>query len=93
MKTLNIQYQPHRVPGVDESQVRKLMSGIGSRANLVEDFDISEGIDEIRYLNFNFATDDLAGLWDCIEGELLESSEIGPELKKSTIIVCEGDAG
>jgi hypothetical protein len=93
MKILSIQFQPYRVPDLDESEVRILLSEIGSRRGLVTSFDIDEGVDKIRYLNFKYATDDLNGLWVVIRREALEFSAIGPELKRSTIIVCEGKSG
>jgi hypothetical protein len=54
---------------------------------------ISEGHDKGRYINIDYSTDDLPGLWSLIRREVLAASTVGSMLKKAAIIVCQGEKG
>jgi hypothetical protein len=92
-KVLNIQVQPERVPELDESKAIEFLKIIGSGTDLIKHFDLSEGHDNGRYINFNYSTDDLPGLWSLIKKEVLDAPVTGSMIKRAAIIVCEGDTG
>ena len=66
VKVLNIQVQPERVPELNETQAMGSLTAVGSGTGLVNRCHISEGRDKGRYINVNYSTDDLPGLWSLI---------------------------
>lgn len=92
-KVLSIQLQPERVPELDEMQAVNRLKAIEARTGLVKRLYVSEGPDKGRYINVNYLTDDLPGLWSHLRREVLENSTVGPMLKKAAIITCQGAKG
>ncbi|MCE9560744.1 MAG: hypothetical protein K8U57_01690 [Planctomycetes bacterium] len=83
MKQLHIQLQPGRSPELDLAEaVAKLRSVMnGAR--------VTEGEDDVRYVNVDFWTGDPSGLWESLQ-KLVQSV---PGLARAAIVVCEGEHG
>jgi hypothetical protein len=67
MKTLSVQVQPERAPGLDEALARDILPNVGARTGIVNRAGVSEGHDGCRYINIH-ATDDLPCLWVLLKG-------------------------
>src|SRR5262249_20408829 len=83
MKRLHIQIQPARSPGLDLDEAGARLRGLAASVR------VTEGEDDGRYVNVDFKTDDLAGLWASVRRELRSV----PGLAAAAIVVCEGDHG
>jgi hypothetical protein len=83
MKRLNIQLQPARSPELN------LAEAVAKLSSLAPGVRTTEGQDQGLYVNVDFKTADLSGLWKSVQRAL----EAVPGLKRAAIIVCEGERG
>ena len=83
MKRLHLQLQPARSPQLD------LVGAITILTSLVPDVRVTDGEDDGRYINVDFKTADLCGLWHSIR----KTMQAVPGLASATIIACEGEHG
>jgi len=93
LRKLCIQIQPARVPALDEALVLGILEPLGQARGLRASVRVREGDEGGRYINVIYATEDLPGLWSLIRKEALEHAGVGSNLRKATIITCQGDAG
>ena len=93
MSKLCIQIQPSRAPNLDLNNLRSLCQQLASTEKLVDRFQTNEGFDQISYLNILFDTATLFDLWQAIQTQLYENTEIGADLGRASIATCEGDKG
>jgi hypothetical protein len=92
MKTLCVQIQPERAPGLDEASARDILLNVGAGTGVVH-AQVTEGYDGCRYINIQYATDDLPRLWTLIKEGVLNEPKVGPLLARCMIVVCQGEAG
>lgn len=92
MKMLHIQLQPELIPELGLADARALLE---EQANhpLVESCRVTVGHDVGAYLNLDYATNDLAGLWFAIRAKAYEDSPLAPMISRATIVACEGKRG
>lgn len=93
MRTLSIQFQPQRAPGLDPAAVVGLLKLVGSDERLASRVQVTEGIDDGPYINATYSTSDLVSLWVAVRERALENDALGPALRRSVIITCTGDNG
>jgi hypothetical protein len=83
MKRLHIQLQPARSPELHLAEALKQLR------SLVPGVLVTEGQEDGPYINVDFMTADLFGLWESVRKVL----ETVPGLNGAAIIVCEGERG
>ena len=92
MRALSIQVQPDRVPDLDLGEVKRLFGEI-KVSSLVDKSAFDEGMDQIRYLNFTFGTDDAKSLWKEIQRILYENGTVGEGLARCSMAMCSSEEG
>ncbi len=92
MRSLSIQVQPDRIPGLDIEKARLLFEALKSNS-LVERSAFDEGNDKGRYLNFTYGTNDAQSLWLVIQREIYEHQIFGKQLLSCSIAVCSSEEG
>ena len=83
LKTLNVQIQPARSPGLDSAAI------VAALRTLSKDSWVNEGEDGGPYINVCFDVPKLERLWLAIRGIL----DANPAVAQATIITCQGKRG
>ena len=92
MKTLCFQVQPKRVRGIDLDAIAALMARIAMSPDTRE-FTIQRGRGKDPWVNFVFTTRSMVRTWGRLESEAMRHRRLGPQLRKSSIVTCEGAHG
>lgn len=92
MRSLHIQLQPDRQPSLNLDEARSLMESVAKHP-LVLGFRITEGFDGRAYVNFDYATENIVGLWEELRLRVYGQSPLASLMRQSTIVVCEGGKG
>lgn len=69
MKSLSIQVQPDRASELDIEKIKLLFKKMESSSS-VEWSDFNEGVENGRYLNFTYGTNDAQSLWSDMKNEI-----------------------
>jgi hypothetical protein len=93
MRTLSIQFQPRRAPGLSRRYVASALADLAASVPSVRSFFFRGGNDRGPYINYFFETGSPAKTWRAISTSLLKHRRIGARLRRSTIITCEGTRG
>jgi hypothetical protein len=83
MTAIHLQIQPDRSPALDAQAVVASLSSLDASAR------VTNGMDNVRYINIDFTPVDAMVLWREIRGRL--SAE--PALARAVIVACEGRNG
>lgn len=90
MRTLSIQFQPRRAPGLPPRRVAS-MAELAASVSSVRAFSFRDGNDRGSYVNYLFETRSIAKSWHAISMSVLKHRRIGARLRRrSTIITSEG---
>ncbi len=87
MKCLSIQLQTSRDSSFSPDELAHHLRSFGRYPEIDVDPDRRD------YVNLNLFTEDLNELAKEINEKVLNNTEIGPWVKRTAIIVCEGDQG
>jgi hypothetical protein len=87
MKALHIQLQPELSPELDVTAAITLLRLVGELAGTRPQ--VTEGFDNGRFINLEFAPEDTAGLWASVREEL---SKV-PGLADAAIVCVQGERG
>lgn len=91
MPALNVQVQPDRSPGLDLDAVLALFATAAELADA--ELEVTAGVDDGPYVNYDFLTRDLARLWEILQSQVFWDRTIGPHLARASIVTCEGRRG
>ena len=91
MKTLCFQVQPQRSRGIDLAAVAALMSQIALSSG-VREFAIPRGRSD-TWINFLYTSTSAVGIWSSLEQRALMHRRLGLQLRRSSIVTCEGSRG
>lgn len=83
MPAFQLQFQPDRSPTLDVPAVVASLSSLDASAR------VTDGVDDVRYINIDFSPVDAISLWSAIRDRL--SAE--PDLSRAAIVICEGRHG
>ena len=93
MRSISIQIQPDRSPGIDMDEVSAAFEGIAAMGELVEHHSFDSGEQGGPYVNFTFGTPDALQLWRVIEARVYGSAQIGPHMRKASMALCSSASG
>lgn len=93
MRTLCIQFQPRRAPGLQPRHVASVLADFAASVGGIRTFSFRGGNDRGPYVNYFFDTRSPRKIWRAMSGSILRHHRIGAGLRRSTIITCEGTRG
>jgi hypothetical protein len=93
MRSLSIQIQPDRAPGIDLDQLKQVLLAISQIDKLVTNHSFDSGNDNGTYFNFTFGTKNAPALWKTIRNRIYNSPEFGNQMSCASIAVCSSEAG
>ena len=93
MRSLSIQVQPARSPGIDMPAIQAMFAAIATEKGLVEHHAFNHGVDDGPYFNFTFGTLDARTLWQRIRRDLYEDPGAGPHMRRASMAVCSEETG
>ena len=92
MKILCFQVQPKRSRGIDLGAVAALMARIAMSSD-VREFTIQRGPGNGPWMNFLFKSASIARTWSRLEAGAIRHRQFGPQLRRSSIVTCQGSRG
>lgn len=92
MKILCFQVQPKRSRGIDLDAVAALMARIAMSSD-VHEFTIQRGRGKEPWVNFLFTSASVARTWSRLESGAITHGRLGPRLRRSSIVTCQGSRG
>ena len=93
MRSLSVQVQPNRAPGLAIQRVTDAFRAIASIQRLVKRWHFDSGEDNGPYYNYTFGTDHAMDLWTEINAKLYEHAELGTDMMRASIAMCSSEDG
>ena len=93
MRSLSVQVQPDRAPGMDMAGVTRAFELLVARTDLVQHHAFSAGTVPGPYFNFTFGTNRAAELWAAMRELLYESAQYGPAMAAASMAMCSSETG
>jgi hypothetical protein len=93
MRSLSIQVQPHRAPGINIQAVTRAFEAIAVRTDLVQRHHFDHGQDQGPYYNFTFGSAAPSLLWSAIWQGVYEAPEMGSDMKISSMAMLSAPEG
>jgi hypothetical protein len=93
MRHLNIQLQPERAPKLKTDEAKRIIEALTADHSIVAGYRSNSGDDDGAYVNFTFLAKDLPKLWARVKAEVLADPQLGRDISRATIIMCEGQSG
>jgi len=92
MKILCFQVQPKQSRGIDLGAVAALMARVAMSSD-VREFTIRRGRGKDPWMNFLFTSASIARTWSRLESGAIGHRQLGPQLRRSSIVTCQGSRG
>jgi len=93
MRSLSIQVQPTRSPGIDMEHVTRAFQALADRQDLVQHHAFSHGEDKGPYFNYTFGTPYAAELWDRIRAVVYDHADLGSHMRRASMAMCSSESG
>ena len=93
MRSLSVQIQPERSPGIDMAGLATSFQTLVSRIDLVRSHSFDTGHDNGADYNFTFGTERPAELWRLIQDTIFKAPEHRNHLAASAMAVCSRESG
>ena len=93
MRSLSVQVQPERSPGIDMAAISELFQGLVSRKDIVLQHSFDSGNDDGAYFNFTFGTEHPAELWRNIQDLVFLATEHKAHMAAASMAMCSSAAG
>jgi hypothetical protein len=93
MRSLSLQVQPDRSPGINMEEVTRTFELIAKDSYLVQKHSFTSGEDGGLYYNFTFGTLAARGLWGLVWNLAYESGSLGPHMKRASMAMCSSEEG
>ncbi|MBI1394643.1 MAG: hypothetical protein GC151_01595 [Betaproteobacteria bacterium] len=91
MPELKIQVYPARSPTLDVDAALALFASAAELADAELSVSVDDPAGEV--LCFDFRAQDLARLWEVLQGQVFWDDTIGPPLANASVATCEGRHG
>ena len=92
MRSLSIQVQPARSPGIDMAGVLAEFESVAGVTELVKHHAFDSGDDQ-EYFNFTFGTTEAKTLWQLIQSRLYNSGDFSSHMRQASMAMCSSDEG
>lgn len=93
MKSLSVQVQPDRSPGIDMARLADLFQELAGRGDLVLRHAFDNGDDNGAYYNFTFGTERPGDLWQAIRQLIYLAPEHQAHMAVASMAMCSSEAG
>lgn len=93
MKSIMVQIQPEKSPGIDVARLIELFTALAGRAELVQHHAFDSGMDGAAYFNFTFGTQNADELWRAIIDLIYEAPEHKKHMASASMAMCSGESG
>ena len=93
MRSLSIQVQPERSPGLDMQRLAQAFESIADMRDLVNNHAFGNGFDDGAYFNFNFDTSRAEELWKTVQKSVYQSPEFREHMACASMAMCSSDEG
>lgn len=93
MRSLSVQVQPERSPGIDMARITALFQRLVNRKDLVLRHSFDSGHDNGAYFNFTFGTERPAELWQAMQDLIFLASEHQTHMVAAAMAMCSSTAG
>ena len=93
MRSISVQVQPARSPGIDMDAISGAFAAIASRSDLVAHYAFDSGEDRGAYFNFTFGALKPLALWREIQSRLYDAEGTGPHMKCASMAMCSEEGG
>lgn len=93
MRSLSVQVQPERSPGIDMDALTASFRALVDRIDLVRSHSFDHGYDDGAYYNFTFGTERPAELWRLIQSTIFQVPEYRSRLAVSAMAMCSSESG
>jgi len=93
VRSLSVQVQPERSPGIDMAAISELSENLVSRKNLVLRHSFDNGQDNGAYFNFTFGTEHPAELWRAMQDLIFLAKEHKAHMAAASMAICSSAAG
>lgn len=92
MRSLSIQVQPMRSPGIDMQRITSVFEAIAAASDLVQHHAFDHGDDQGPYFNYTFGTHRARDLWELVRTNIYNSRELGLHMKRASMAMCSSEA-
>jgi hypothetical protein len=92
MRSLTVQVQPARSPGINIQRLNAAFEEIASD-NLVEHHKFESGEDDGLYFNYTFDTQHALQLWELIQMHIFSREEFERHMKCASMAMCSSENG
>lgn len=93
MRSISVQVQPDRSPGMDMAAVSAAFAQVAARSDLVRHHAFDSGNDGGAYYNFTFGTERARELWLALWQTVYLAPALQPHMAAASMAMCSGEAG
>ncbi|KQX87085.1 hypothetical protein [Variovorax sp. Root473] len=93
MKSITVQIQPEKSPGIDLARLTELFTALAGRAELVQHHAFDSGTDGGADFNFTFGTRNAGELWRAIVDLIYQAPEHKTHMASASMAMCSGESG
>lgn len=93
LRSISVQVQPERSPGIDIARLTDLFAELVSRVDLVRQHAFHSGEDGGAYFNFTFGTEQPGELWRTMFELIYEAPEHKVHMAVASMAMCSGESG
>lgn len=93
MRSLSVQVQPARSPGINMQRLDTAFEAIASDRYLVAHHKFDSGVDNVAYFNYTFGTQHARQLWESIQSHIFHNREFEPHMKCASMAMCSSEEG
>lgn len=91
MRSIYVQVQPDRSPGIDMPAITATFQGLVSRIDLVRRHAFTDGFDDGAYFNFVFRTPCPVDLWRVMQEQIFRAPAHGAHMANASMAMCSID--
>jgi len=93
VRSLSVQVQPERSPGIDMTGLTDLFRDLVDRIDLVCRHSFDSGYDNGAYYNFTFGTERPAELWAVIQESIFQAPAHKAHMAAAAMAMCSSEQG
>lgn len=75
------------------ARVTRAFQALAGATDLVRHHAFSDGVDKVPYFNYTFGSLRAAELWDRIRADIYDDEELGPHVRRASMVMCSSEDG